>query len=320
MRRLIGVELTRYRSRRAIGWLLVAAALLTLLVAAKTAWDTRPITAAEHASAQAQAATDAASADLRDQIQACLKDPVRTLGPDTTAADCRRLEPTASDYYPREALSLHQQLSGNGYRIGLLIAVLLVIAAATFAGADWASGSMVNQLVFEPRRGRVWLAKAAAVGIASAVVGAVLVAAYWIGLGLVADARGIAVPTSVVHAIAAEAGREVVLCAAAAVGGFALAMLFRNTVATLGLLFLYAVIGDVVLNLAPVDGVTRWSLGNNVTGWVRDHYHFLDDAGTCGGGCSKLVPLGQLEAGLFLLVLLAIAAAASYAAFRRRDV
>ena len=39
----------------------------------------------------------------------------------------------------------------------------LLLVGATFAGADWNSGSMSNQLLFEPRRLRVWAAKAGAV-------------------------------------------------------------------------------------------------------------------------------------------------------------
>ena len=47
MTRLLRVELARYRSRRVIALLLLLAALVAALVAAKSAWDTRPITAQE---------------------------------------------------------------------------------------------------------------------------------------------------------------------------------------------------------------------------------------------------------------------------------
>ena len=55
MTRLVSVELARYRSRRVIALLLLLAALLAALVAAKSAWDTRPITAQEAATARANA-------------------------------------------------------------------------------------------------------------------------------------------------------------------------------------------------------------------------------------------------------------------------
>ena len=43
----------------------------------------------------------------------------------------------------------------------ILLAILMMLAGTTFAGHDWASGSVSNQLLFEPRRPRVWAAKAA---------------------------------------------------------------------------------------------------------------------------------------------------------------
>ena len=59
----------------------------------------------------------------------------------------------------------------------------MVIAGCTFVGADWASGSMTNQLLFVPRRTRVWLAKAAAVTIWSGAFALVVISA------LLADPR-----------------------------------------------------------------------------------------------------------------------------------
>ena len=57
--KLVGVELTRFRSRRAILLLVAAAIVLSGLFAAKLAWDTRPITPEDLATAKAQAANNA---------------------------------------------------------------------------------------------------------------------------------------------------------------------------------------------------------------------------------------------------------------------
>ena len=65
----------------------------------------------------------------------------------------------------------------------------MVIAGSTFVGADWSSGSLTNQLIFEPRRLRLWLAKAVAVVIGSGVVTLVALTGYWLGVGAVAQAR-----------------------------------------------------------------------------------------------------------------------------------
>ena len=51
--RLLLVELSRFRSRRAIVLLLLAAALLTALVTVTTILDTKPVTAEDRAAAEA---------------------------------------------------------------------------------------------------------------------------------------------------------------------------------------------------------------------------------------------------------------------------
>ena len=41
---------------------------------------------------------------------------------------------------------------------------------------------------------------------------------------------------------------------------FALTMIFRHTVATLALLFVYSLGGEIVVNLLPFEGAARWSV------------------------------------------------------------
>ena len=62
----------------------------------------------------------------------------------------------------------------------------------------------------------------------------------------------------------------------AALGAFALTMIFRHTVATLALLFVYSIGGEIAVNLLPFEGAARWSLGNNALGWLAIHYRYFD--------------------------------------------
>ncbi len=68
---------------------------------------------------------------------------------------------------------------------------------------------------------------------------------------------------------------------AAGLGAFALTMLFRHSVATLSLLFAYSVGGEILAVLVPVDGVGRWTLGNNVYGWLETRMEFFDPTAPC---------------------------------------
>jgi ABC-2 type transport system permease protein len=323
MTRLLRVELARYRSRRVIALLLLLAALLAALVAAKSAWDTRPITAQEAATARANAELASQRSDIKADLAHCLADPEQYLGTGTTAQDCKdNLTASPRSYLPREPLDLSGTLKGNGVGVALAVAGLLVIAASTFAGSDWASGSVVTQLLFEPRRARVWTAKAAAVTLASGVAATVTVGGFWLAMYLIAVDRGVPHGSGVMSDVGWHVLRAVLFAMGAALGAFALTMLFRHSVATLALLFAYSVGGEILAFLVPVDNVGRWTLGNNVFGWLETRMEYFDPTARCArdGACAGLQHVSHLQGGLYLLVLLVVAVLLSLWAFRRRDV
>ena len=122
-----------------------------------------------------------------------------------------------------------------------------MLVGTTFAGHDWNTGSMSNQLLFEPRR-------AAGLGgqggsrslLAGAVAGArCVLAAYWVGaLGWSpAPATSPAGRRRLADGRQTRAARRAVHRALGGLGGYALTMLFRSTVATLGVLFGVSVAG-----------------------------------------------------------------------------
>ncbi|MFL6158163.1 MAG: hypothetical protein ACJ72D_18885 [Marmoricola sp.] len=322
MNALIRVELTRFRSRRAIILLLAVAAFLAAYVAFQSAWDTRPPSATEVGTAQARADADAGRTDIKNDIASCEKDPTQYLGPGTTVQECKdTLTSATQSYLPRKPLSLTGTVKGNGIGITLLVIGLLVIAGSTFAGADWSSGLIRNQLVFEPRRSRLWAAKAAAVGIGSGLAALVVLGGFWLSLYLVAADRGVPHGSDVVGDVGWHLFRAVLLAIGAGVGAYALTMLFRNSAATLSLLFAYAVGGEILIYLLPFDGVARWSLGNNVFGLLETRLEFFDPTSRCVevGNCVRPEHISHVDAGLYLLVVLAVACVTSVVAFRRRD-
>ncbi len=58
--------------------------------------------------------------------------------------------------------------------------------------------------------------------------------------------------------------------AGAAVGGYALTMLFRSTVATLGVLFAVSLLLPVMLSLIAFSGYEKWMPQTNVAAIVLD--------------------------------------------------
>lgn len=322
--RLLRVELTRFRWRRAIALMLLAAALLTVLVGATTVWDTRPVSEADRAAAVAQAQAEAERPQTQRELARCERNPRRYFGPQAQAADCAaNILPRPEWFLFRSELSLGEENRDSGLVVLVVVSSLMIIAGTTFVGADWASGSMSNQLLFEPRRGRVWLAKAGAVLTGALVVTAVLVTAFWVCLYLVAEARGIPTGATVQETVRWTALRGVLLAGVGAVGGYALTMLLRHTVGTLAVMFAYAVGGEILLASLPIEGVGRWSLANNVFAWLRDGHEYYDQTLPCSpgrGGCDQLATLTLGDSALYLGGLLLVVCVVSLLLFRRRDI
>ena len=84
---------------------------------------------------------------------------------------------------------------------------------------------------------------------ARGAVALVVISVYWLILALVAQARDIAVPSRDVTHVVWHVLRATLLAMGAGLGAFALTMVFRHTVATLALLFVYSIGGEIAVNL-----------------------------------------------------------------------
>jgi hypothetical protein len=312
------VELGRFRSRRAVGALLLLVVGLAALLVASAAYDTRPVSATEKAVALQQLAQ--ARDDNIQEYQDCQANPEQYLGSGATAAGCESTRPDVSWFLPRAELQLHNEIGGRGRTLVALLAVVGVVVGATFCGADWSSGSLSNQLLFTPRRVGMWVAKALAAVVGMTVVAIVLLAAFWASLQGVASARGVDTSATTWHEIVASSGRGVALVAAATLGSFALTMLLRSTVATLGLLLGAVVLGEGLAAGLPFDRMSQWSPSQNVAAWLDNGIQVYDDSTCTGAGqsCLYTLPLGHAVA--YLGVLLLVAVLASLVTFKRRDV
>ncbi|MBS2938030.1 hypothetical protein KDN32_09780 [Nocardioides sp. J2M5] len=251
---LVRTEITRLRWRRAVLVLLAAAVVVPLLIAAGTAWSTRPYSDAEVAQATELARSQPG---FDREVRRCEKHPRRTGVAD--AADCEaQITEWWSGLY-RKPLDLRDQLRESSIGAASVLLALVVLMGTTFAGADWASGSMSNQLLFEPRRLRVWLAKGTAVGLVATLLSAVVMTLYWLVLAGVAASRDIAPPPGVTGEIAWQVARSTFLAAVGAGAGYALTMLSRSTVFTLGVVFAVSAAGTGLVAALPLgDEKERW--------------------------------------------------------------
>ena len=110
-------------------------------------------------------------------------------------------EQVVAGWYGNSPLDLVEEREKGGAIAAMaLMVMLLLLAGTTFAGHDWNTGSMSNQLLFEPRRERVWAAKALAVGLVSGALALAVLAAYWTGMWATMSLRDLPIQE---HAVAA---------------------------------------------------------------------------------------------------------------------
>ena len=320
MIRLVRVELTRLRWRRAVLLLVLFCIAIPALVVVGRAWATRPVSEADVA---------AVIADNQGEVTACVERPRQYALPRTAGQEeCE--QQVASWYLYRDELTLAEERAGSGLGVVAVLTALLLLAGTTFAGHDWASGSMSNQLLFDSRRGRVWTAKALAVSLVALVTATVVSTAYWLVLGGIMRWRDLPIADggltdSLLHGL-----RGAGFATAAALGGYALTMLFRSTVATVGVLFGVSVAGGIVIAVVGLGG--QWQPQTNVAAIVQNGTtYYTDVPESCySGGVyrepdpgSTCDPERELSAwhgvGYYGVALLAVGGA-SVASFRRRDV
>lgn len=336
MMRLVRVELTRLRKRRAVLVLLLVSLIAPLLIVGGTVWDTRPVSAAETQEARALVAEELASEDFQSMIDQCVAHPgqwgVRAKGDNAKRQCLKQNKPRVDWYLQRSPLRLGEQFS-TGLLVLSLATALMMLAATTFIGHDWNSGSMSNQLLFEPRRSRVFWAKSLAVVLMALLASALALSIFWGGLGIAAQVREIQVPDGFVRSVLERSGRGVLFVAAAALGAFAITNLFRSTVVTLGLLFAIVVAASVVVSLLPFPDNERLQISVNLAAWINgDARYYRDISSACWDaldrGQAAPADLDCRQQGLITLwgsvqyfgALLLTAVGLSFWTFHRRDV
>lgn len=324
--RLVRTEFRRLFSRRAVLVLLAACIVAPVAIAIGVAVDTRPPSQGDLAAAQEQLARDLEDGDYARWTKRCIKNPEENGLPANLSAEelereCREMnEPQLDWYLWTNELDLAGEQEGSAVAVALLLALLMVIMGTTFVGHDFSSGSVSNQVLFEPRRLRVWLAKAIAVTATALVAGLVVMTGYWLALDAVASGRDLPHGGDLLRDCLEMGWRAAGVAALGALTGFALTMLFRSTVATLGIVFGVALVGGMLLAVLGFEA--SWNPGFNVLAVLDDGFSYDAEVPCTNGGewCYEQRTVGLGQGLTYVGVVVVGAVAASLASFTRRDV
>jgi ABC-2 type transport system permease protein len=327
--RLLRVELTRLRWRRAVLLLLAATFLVPVVLAVVKIIDLGPPPADAYEQAVVQAEREAEQPYVAESIKECEAHPIDYLGErvDDPAAACRESITPQPDQYLPYSLDLAYEREDSGYVAAVFVGLIAVLIGTTFIGHDWNTGSMSNQLLFESRRLRVWGAKALAVTAATGLTAALGLTAFWLILAGRFWIGGASIPDGVLLGSLEQGWRGAGVAALAALAGFAVTMLTRSTVITLGMLLGVAVAGGLLISFFADDpGWVDPTI--NVSAVIQDGTtYYVDVPESCysdtpppGVDCDEERRRSLADGLAYLSILTPVVLAASAASYRRRDV
>jgi hypothetical protein len=328
---LLKAELHRFRARRfiqvlaGVGVLVWAAAVVIGLLNFGTPTD------ADFADAQAQ--VDQILAENEVFRQQCLDDPGAVGAPEGVSPDEACGPPLTEEdiggvesFLSKAPFDLAEAGTGGALGFAGLASALAFVVGATWIGAEWSTRSIVALLFWAPRRLRVMGTKLAVL-VAGATVFGVAAQVGWLTMAGILDAAvGLdePLPDGFWSTLLQTQARGILLVVLAAVLGFGLTSIVRNTGASLGMAFLYVVVVQLVLgNMKP--SWSPWMLGTNAVGLVNEGgltLFFFDQIDFSAENLGEPVEyyLGPLQSGLFLTAVAAVLIGLGTWLFARRDI
>ena len=327
---------TRRLLKRRFTKLFVAGALVVLAaIAAGTFLSNQKIGPGEIAAAQAQARAnyERAAADMAAEKQRC-EAAQGTPEASNWPPGCEFAGPSESDFKPewfmRPTFEFREEFPAMMIAFAALLALLAYVVGASFVGAEWHSGGMMNLLLWRPQRIQVLATKLAAFLVWLTGLTVVLAALWTAGFLLIAELRGSSagMTPGAWRSIGLLELRALALVVVAGAAGFGLASIGRHTAtalgAAIGLLVVLQFGLRAVLGLADVKFADAYLVPVWILAWMTKSYQ-VQDFTSCDfsptGGCEPdSFTITWPMAGAVLAAVLVIIVGATLWTIRSRDI
>ncbi|GIJ28126.1 hypothetical protein Vqi01_32880 [Micromonospora qiuiae] len=211
-----------------------------------------------------------------------------------------------------------------------ILAMVGFVVGASFVGAEWNSGGMMNLLLWRPKRLTVLLTKLGALLTGMLALALPATAAWFGSLWLVANWRGTTegMTSGAWQSFLLTGLRGVVLLLVAATVGFALASLGRHTAMALGGAVAVLIVGQVglaiLLDMAQVRFAEAWLLPTYAYAWMRKTVTLQDwrsCMATYTGECKPaILELTWQHSSMLFTVGVVLFLGAALWTMRRRDI
>lgn len=198
--------------------------------------------------------------------------------------------------------------------VGGFLAVYAFLAGSTYAGAEWAAGTVQALLYWEPRRVRVLLAKIAALSVSVVAVGILghLVLTSFAAAASNVDGSLAGLDGQFWRSLVVDDVRALALGVFGGALAFGIAGLTRSTGAALGAGFVYFAILENALR-ALVRPLNPYLVGNAIGAWLNDGVEVQVSS-------TKTVLLSRADGALVLVGYLVVVVGGMILLFARRDV
>ncbi|MFY1696319.1 MULTISPECIES: ABC transporter permease subunit [unclassified Solwaraspora] len=333
---LYRAELRRLVKRRFVRYLTLAALLVLATVVVATFLQNQRVGPTALAQAERTAEQEfRAAVEWTEQWQAECERSHASGSPDLNQfpPDCADIGLPTRDSFPAVnylpiTFIFADEFPATLYTVTSLLFLVFFAAGASFVGAEWSSGAMMNLLLWRPQRLRVLFTKLAALltGVVAVTVPAVLLwtVAHWMIGALRGSTDGVTAGHWQSFALADL--RVVVLVVAAAAVGFGLAAIGRHTALALGGVLGVLVLGQSALSfLAEVVDARypeAWLLPVYWIAWMDSSVKLID-YGACAGAPACVPPTTELtwvHTGALMAVVVALVLTVAAWTMRRRDI
>jgi ABC-2 type transport system permease protein len=235
-----------------------------------------------------------------------------------------------AEWYMPATLEFREKFPDMVTTLAAIMALVAFIVGASFVGAEWSSGGMMNLLLWRPQRVRVLATKLGAFLVGLIALTVVLEAA-WTGLFyLIAQSRGSteSMTSGAWQSIALMELRALAVVIVGGAVGFGLASIGRHTAMALGVVVAVAVVFQfglgAVLGLANIKFAEAYLIPVWLIAWMTKSYR-IEDASSCDfsatGGCQpEVLTLTWQMAAPGLAAIFILVVGASLWTMRSRDV
>jgi ABC-type transport system involved in multi-copper enzyme maturation permease subunit len=336
---LASAERRRLFGRRAVRIMLLGSLLVLTGIAVTFTVVSKPHDAAAIAAAerQAQADYDQSRAGYEHFVAECNAAKDRNGGvvdekfwpPDCAMGGGPQREEFRAENYLPYRFNFAREFHYLIIVFGAVLMLAAFVIGATFVGAEWHSGNMMNLLLWRPRRVPTLLTKLGVLlggmlGV-TVVLGALWTGAFWL-MGRYDGTQG-TLTADAWRSFGLDGARAAALVLVAAAVGFALASIGRHTAMALGVVVGVALVSEVgvaiVASLLGAHFYQKWQLSTYVTAWLNKKITYSDFS-SCDWSQGMCEPIRrsvtwQTSAWVFGVTIVVLVGAALWS-MRRRDV